>query len=325
MPILKNVLHLYIGMTGVIGAYALFLQAEQNLFLMLLCFLLVIKSVFYLTNKQFIMYVAFSIVVCLSIIYHYQDAFSMEWLLLALFLAFPLLLLNIYYIDEEERKETYEKLLSEYRILKRQTHEAERAARLEERTKIARDIHDSVGHKLTALLMRLQMLSMQEKRQEYEDLKQLASTSLEETRQAVKQLQVEEHEGLSSVLQLIRKLEAESHIHLDFTLRKGVLLAPLSNEQNVALYRVLQESLTNAMRHAHSREVKVVLALDAVGNLTFTVKNKLHLKGKFQWGFGLTNMKKRLVELNGELTVYQNDSEFVVSGILPMEADKHGL
>src|SRR5690606_12092942 len=139
------------------------------------------------------------------------------------------------------------------------------------------------------------------------------------------QLQLDEHEGLSTVLQLIRKLEAESHIYLDFTLRQGDLSAPLTNEQNVALYRVLQESLTNAMRHAHSREVKVVIALDAIGDLTFTVKNNIHTKEKFEWGFGLKNMKKRLEELRGDLEVYQSETEFIVTGKIPLEDEKRGV
>lgn len=52
-------------------------------------------------------------------------------------------------------------LLSEYRNLKRRIVSEEEVARQEERTQIARDIHDSVGHKLTALLMQLEVFRMQ--------------------------------------------------------------------------------------------------------------------------------------------------------------------
>lgn len=62
---------------------------------------------------------------------------------------------------------------------------------------------------------------------------------------------------------LIRKLEAESHILVQFTIKQGVLSVSLSNEKSVALYRIIQEALTNAMRHAQAREVKIILGKSA--------------------------------------------------------------
>lgn len=289
-----------------IGLYLLFIILYVN-----------IDSINWISTMEFRLLTILNVFVFHFWLYIHEQ-YTIGWTIFSLLLFYLLISLNELAQSLKELQHTYESILGEYRKMKRQIVESERAARLEERTKIARDIHDSVGHKMTALLMKLNMLSIQEKKVEYEQLKELATASLEETRHAVKALQNEEIEGISSVLQLIRKLEAESHIHLDFTLKKGVLSTPLNNTQSIVLYRVLQESLTNAMRHAYSREVKVVLALNAVGDLEFKIENKVHQDTKTEWGFGLTNMKKRLEEINGTLQIYQRENTFVVTGIIPL-------
>jgi signal transduction histidine kinase len=236
------------------------------------------------------------------------------------FLLFYLLALqvNALWTKREEQRNLYEELLGEYRKLKRVALVAEEEARYQERTKIARDIHDSVGHKLTALLMQLEILSIKQGREHYHDLKELAKESLEETRFAVRTLKDREHEGIATILQLIKKLEAESHIMVQLTTKQGILSEQLTNEQSVVLYRVIQEGLTNAMRHAHSREVQVLLGKTADGNIEIVLKNRIYKKEPFKEGFGLSNMRKRVEELGGMLSVYQTDEEFVIKGILPL-------
>ena len=167
------------------------------------------------------------------------------------------LYLNRYVDETNEKRELYNELLGEYRSLKRSTLQQEEVVRLEERTRVARDIHDSVGHKLTSLLMQLEMDSMTGNYANIVELKKLARDSLEETRHAVRQLKEEEFTGIQSVLQLIRKLESESHLLVRLVTEKGALSLSLSNAQSITLYRVLQEALTNAMKHGASREIEV--------------------------------------------------------------------
>jgi signal transduction histidine kinase len=62
-----------------------------------------------------------------------------------------------YHHARREQHELYEQLVAEYRRLKRYASDNEQSARLDERHRIARDIHDSVGHQLTALLMQIRV------------------------------------------------------------------------------------------------------------------------------------------------------------------------
>src|SRR5699024_5616575 len=197
----------------------------------------------------------------------------------------------------QEQRDIYERLLDEYRKLKRLNLAAENNARLEERNRIARDIHDSVGHRLTALIMKLETLGIQKRSNEYAVLKTLARESLEDTRQAVKALQADENEGIATVVHLIRKLEAESQLRVQFTLNHGVLSIPITNEMSIVLYRVIQEALTNIMRHSESREAYITLSESATGDIYFEIANPVREPKSFVIGFGIKNMRARVEEV----------------------------
>ncbi|OIU73021.1 sensor histidine kinase [Rossellomorea aquimaris] len=221
--------------------------------------------------------------------------------------------------DLKEQRLLYDQLLGEYRKLKRVLYTAERNSKAEERTRIAREIHDSVGHNLTALLMKIEMLSIQHGYSLFKEIKNLAAASLDETREAVKALKEGEIEGIQSVIQLIRKLESESSVMVELTTQHGVLSTRLTNKQNIAVYRCIQEGITNAMKHSCVKEVKVTLGKTALGHLHFIITNQLDEVRPFQMGFGLTNMKERVEELGGKLEIHQTDKEFILRGAFPVE------
>lgn len=111
----------------------------------------------------------------------------------------------------------------------------------------------------------------------------------------------------------------DSHIVVHFTTKQGVLTLPFTNEESIVLYRVIQEALTNAMRHGSVREVFVTFGGSAIGELEFSVTNPIWNPKPFQAGFGLTNIKKRVEEINGKLSFYQTENDFIVKGKIPMK------
>ncbi|WP_258535729.1 sensor histidine kinase [Bacillus sp. 03113] len=230
---------------------------------------------------------------------------------------------NELYKQSKEQKEIYEGVLDDYRRLKRQALSDEKAARVEERARIAREMHDSVGHMLTALLMHIEVMIIKEKSESLIVIKEMISECLEETRRAVRALQTKDIEGISSVIYLIRKLESESHLKVHFTTKQGVLGASLSNQQSVALYRVIQEGLTNAMKHGSSREVYVILGISPIGHVTFTMKNSNVASKRIHEGFGLKSMRERLNEVGGKFQFIQTEKDFILEGSIPVEEDKN--
>ncbi|WP_394120446.1 histidine kinase [Planococcus donghaensis] len=231
-------------------------------------------------------------------------------------------------IFEDELRERNEALLSEYRKMKRRLLTDEQAARQEERTQIARDIHDSVGHKLTALLMQLEVFRMRADGETAEglgDLKALAKESLEETRNAVKTLKQDEAGGVTAIIGLIRKLEAESFLRIQFAVKHGALSAPLGNEQMVIVYRAVQEALTNVMRHSQAREADIIFEAPGASIFRFTVSNKTFGTVPFREGFGLSSMRERVEQAGGEFKAGPENGLFVVKGTLPLTLKESDL
>ena len=314
---IRNIpLFVYIILTIIIGLHGFLIQ--ESVLTMLIFLSISMTAMFRLKVFNFSIYLTF--VTLLSILLRILLGESVLIpLIVTFFFSFLASTLNKQITENNEQKMMYERLVSEYGQLKRMNVSSEKQARLEERTRIARDIHDSVGHRLTALIMTLEMLAIQKGDSDLRKVKQMAVESLEETREAVKALQASESEGIATVVHLIRKLEAESHMLIRFTLKEGVLSVPLSNEQSVVLYRVIQEALTNAMRHAQTREVHVTLGKSSNGNVTFNISNPYQAKKGIEFGFGLTNMKNRVEELDGRLDVYQTENHFIVKGVIPGE------
>src|SRR5690625_3359583 len=279
---------------------------------------LVVLSIFYLSRTFLYTYLGVNLVIIFTFGYLHTSHY-IEGMMIFGFLAFLAVVTHFLYTQQRSYIDEQKHLEGEILQLKRMNISAEQAPRLEERTRIMRDLHDSVGHKLTALIMKLEMLAIQTRDAQYREVKKMAEDSLAETREAVSVLKSDQNQGIGTVVQLIRKLESESHLIVKFTLKEGVLATKLSNEQNIQLYRIIQEALTNAMRHSHSREVEVSLGKTAVGHISFDIRNRVYEAKPFEFGFGLTNMEERVKAIGGKLSVYQTDTQFIVSGSFPIE------
>ncbi|MBD8499752.1 sensor histidine kinase [Paenibacillus arenosi] len=240
--------------------------------------------------------------------------------------------LAVYHIVKTKMKELEQRndvLLSEYRRMKRRIATDEEVARQEERTQIARDIHDSVGHKLTALLMQLEVFRLQNTDSQLtprvNELKELAKESLKETRSAVKSLKQQETGGLTAILNMIRRLEAEQFMRVNFTVKHGALSAPLHAAQSFAVYRAVQEALTNLMKHSEAREATITFEAPGGGIFRFEVTNRLKSKVVVREGFGLRTMRERMEEVGGSLEVIAYPDSFIIRGVIPILKERGGI
>lgn len=325
IPIFKRKLIPIVFLEAITLLYCFLFEEHLTATFLLLILLYCFDSTFYLKPFSYrikLIPISFILLMYLFFVQNlpYIDAFNYAILILLLLLV--LLVCNALYYRSSEQKNLYEELLDEYRKIKRSVLRNEKATRIEERARIAREMHDSVGHKLTALSMQIEMLLMKEENEMLRSMKNTVNESLEETRKAVRSLTMEDFEGISSVIQLIRKLESESQLRIHFTTKQGTLSLGLSNQTNIVLYRVLQESLTNAMKYGSSREVYVTLGVSSIGQLTFEIKNKFDSTRPVHEGFGLRNMRKRVEEIGGSLSIYQLEGFFILEGVIPVEEEK---
>jgi two-component system sensor histidine kinase UhpB len=129
-----------------------------------------------------------------------------------------------------------------------------------ERLRIARGLHDEVGQVLTGVLLQLDSLRNSARVRDIDETKQSVRQALEEVRRIARELRPEmlEHLGLVSALtELSRKFTDLSGIQVERQFANE--LPTLSDEAEIAVYRVAQESLTNVARHADARRVELTL------------------------------------------------------------------
>jgi signal transduction histidine kinase len=314
------VLLLYIN--TIIVTFTLFpYKGEFNPFLLLLLSILIAEGFYRLPFRYSVINGAI-IMIELLLAVLYSNQILMEQAFVLLFISFLFMALLFYKKTNDRLTDLdarYQAILNEYRGLKRRGVSKEELARQEERVLIAHEIHDSVGHKLTALIMQLEMFRLQAKDDDKEKvatLKKLANESLNETRRAVKSLRATETGGLPGILRLLRKLEVENMMKIHFSVKHGAFSVPLTGEQAFVIYRSVQESLTNIMKHSKTKEAEIVFEAPGGSIFRFEITNPIGDSTGFQEGFGLSSMRERLEKHNGELKVYQTESQFFVSGYM---------
>ncbi len=187
------------------------------------------------------------------------------------------------------------------------SREIERMAAALERSRIARDIHDSLGHSLTTLNIQLELAQAMGQRdpthasQALDNAQQLASHCLEAVRQAVQTVRQEEFNLTTALQQLIGQTRQNHAFRIDADLDLPLLPAQISHQ----LYCVVQEGLTNIQKHAQASTVRLRSQLDSN---TLTLELEDDGQGfdptASYTGYGLRGMQERMYLLGGHFHVH---------------------
>ncbi|HVU91167.1 MAG TPA: histidine kinase, partial [Jatrophihabitans sp.] len=200
-----------------------------------------------------------------------------------------------------------------------------RRAQAEERARVARELHDVIGHSLTVSLMHVTAarLALDEDRDEaaraLEEAERLGRASLAEVRQAVGLLR--SADGSESTAPLPGGAEIKDLIEQFRTagveVRAGIDgdLAALPPTVGLAAYRILQEALTNAVKHAPGAAVAVEIELAADAVRLGVDSAGAPRAGS---GLGLVGMRERAESLGGTLAAGPGGSGWLVRAELPL-------
>jgi two-component system sensor histidine kinase UhpB len=153
-------------------------------------------------------------------------------------------------VEVTELVQTFNQMLDRLEAERRDSGRRALQAQEAERRRIASGLHDEIGQVLTGVLLQL----------DDDDTKRSVRQALEEVRRIARELRPEmlEHLGLVSALtELSRKFSEQSGIEVERRLAPD--LPPLSDDVELAIYRVAQESLTNVARHAGATRVELAL------------------------------------------------------------------
>jgi signal transduction histidine kinase len=256
---------------------------------------------------------------------YYASAALFEVLVLTIGLAYR------YKIDRDRT----EQLIKTTTAQQQRAYEAEvqtlalKNSLLIEKERIARDLHDNVGAHLAFIVTNLTHISDQAEKQPIQDGKQWASrlrTIVTHTREAVKLLRetiwaihqesftVEEFsDRLNQYIN--RYFHDTDGLHVD-VLVTGSQTQRLSSTQVLNLFRIVQEALTNVVKHAQATVAHVQLEVNASGHINLQVRDN----GRgFTWvngavsvqHYGLDNMKTRAQELGGTFRIFADNGTTV--------------
>jgi signal transduction histidine kinase len=207
--------------------------------------------------------------------------------------------------------------------------EQRRADLLDERARIAREIHDVLAHSLGALGIQIQAARsvLHSDTDRAGDLlaaaQQMAAEGLVETRRAVHALRAGTL-PLNEELARVSDAHAQRY-HVAVRFGTGGVPGSLPPDAMVALLRIAQEALVNTAKHAEGRDVAVRLDYGEA-DVRLTVRNDLPpgadadhpaAMGTVNGGYGLTGMRERLRLLDGTLEAGRRDGEWVVTAELP--------
>jgi two-component system sensor histidine kinase UhpB len=184
-------------------------------------------------------------------------------------------------------------------------------AREEERRRISRELHDELGQRLSALKMGLTSLGHElhgraSQQRQFDMLK-----TLDDTVAAVRHLAADlrplmlDDLGLNAAIEWLAR-ESARRMNLEITVRLDEADPPLGHRVSTALYRMVQEALTNVARHARASKVVIDLTQQD-GKVQLTVRDNgiglPSLTARSETSFGLLGMRERAILLGGQMNI----------------------
>ncbi|WP_416200660.1 MAG: HATPase-c domain-containing protein [Thermocaproicibacter melissae] len=207
--------------------------------------------------------------------------------------------------------------LQEYAIL------TEKVGRTKERNRLAREIHDSLGHTLTGISTALDACittveqSPTETKKRLEYIAEIARQGLEDVRRSVHELKpdlTDIGDLQHTLMKMIKNVNTVTNTRVYFESNLGLL--KLGEDQENTIYRVVQESITNAIRHGKASEIWVKIQKTDTDILINVQDNGVGVD-KLEKGFGLTHITER-VEFLGGTVAFDGSSGFKVTAKIPI-------
>jgi signal transduction histidine kinase len=258
--------------------------------------------------------------VIVSIIYKKRFDALMIWIIAAL----PVYLLIIRSKEVEVKKtsaqdlydnlrENEEKLKVANKELEAYANTIEEIAVLRERNRISREIHDNVGHALSTIVIQLGaiekmcIINKEEASAMAKNLAGFAKEGMESVRAAVKAMkprEFDEYEGVITISEMIKNFEKLTGVKVK--LRVSDKVWKLNSDQTMVIYRIIQEFMSNSIRHGKATEVNVFINFMDTGL-------RVHLKdngigcSSIKPGNGLSGIKERVEVFGGDVEYYSKE------------------
>jgi len=225
--------------------------------------------------------------------------------------------------------ETLNELEHKNKKLEESQKQLENMAVLKERNRIAHDIHDTVGHTLTTVLVGIEAAKrLVDKDSELS--KEKLSLAQEQVRKGLNDIKnsikdIKDYDVIIDFERAINNLLKETQQQTEIAIDSQVSVSDeISQTRKKVILRALQEGLTNGMKHGNSTYFKFDL-IENEGYIHFDLEDNGKGKGSKQTdiGHGLKFMKDRVEELGGTLsTISKSERGFILSIKIPIAKDE---
>ncbi len=247
-------------------------------------------------------------------------------LVLILFLVYILFLIQDQMLESAQMRQINDEL----RLLNHQLEEVadvrEKMGETRERNRLAREIHDTLGHTLTGLSTGIDAAKTLLQRDPALAMKQLdilaatARDGLKDVRRSVRKLRpdaLENHTLKGALETMIEEFVHSTGVKVNFVCHLDSL--DFQPDEEDTIYRIVQECMTNSVRHGHASRIYISFGKDQ-DSLILIIEDDGSGCMDIQEGFGLHHMKERIALLNGNVRFYGRDG-FEVLVELPLRKE----
>lgn len=242
---------------------------------------------------------------------------------LVLFILYLTMLIQGEYRERERIQNLYDQLEDANQKLKAFAVEAEKNAETRERNRLAREIHDTLGHALTGIVAGIDAclttidISTEVTKKQLEKIGEVARQGITDVRRSVSKLRPDALEKLAledAITGMLEDMGATSGTKILF--QNEVEPFQFHEDEEEVIYRIIQEATTNSVRHGHADRIEITVTKENQW-LTIMVQDNGIGCENISEGFGLKHMEERLSLLNGSLE-YDGRNGFLIVARIPI-------
>lgn len=234
----------------------------------------------------------------------------------------------------QEQKNTIEEINRLYMKLSRANEELkeyadikEKMGETRERNRIAMEIHDSVGHSLTGISVGVDTcIAIMDKnpkaaKSQLQVISSVAKDGIADIRRSVSTLRpdsLNQTPLAETIKNMIEKTKQAAGIDIEFIC---YVTLDFNEEEENTVFRIIQESVTNAIRHGKATKIVIIISKEAARLEIIISDNGIGCENPIS-GFGITHMKERIEKLHGRLNLISHNG-FTVEAHIPLGGSKN--
>lgn len=240
-----------------------------------------------------------------------------------IFLVYIILLMRIQFSEKERILVLNDELKQMNIQLEEYASESEKAAEARERNRLAREIHDTLGHSFVGIITGIEActalmdVAPEATKVQLKAIADVARQGMVDVRRSVKALRPDALEKMNLEKALSQMIdEFHSATSAEILYRCTTRLNGFNDDEEDIIYRIVQESITNAIRHGKANQIKVSIDRE-YDILRIRIEDNGIGCADIEKGFGLHHMEERLSLLRGHLD-YNGENGFTVEAQIPI-------